>query len=236
MTTLAALAAIPGRADILPSVLGSLRPQVDLLCVYLNGWDHVPECVHDLADEYVLSRENRGAERKLNWAQSHEGIYCSCDDDFEYPPDYVETMVSAIERFGGRAIVTAHGRQYKPKASTVNDVLPKTVGMYYRRVHLGWWVNYGGTGVMAWDASRIKVPTEWPERNMLDVQLSAWAQRQRISMWLVGHEAHWLESLLPMDPKGIYKSSQRENHARRNRLIREHGAQYGWRLYRAEPA
>jgi len=232
VTVLAALAAIPGRADILPAVLESLRSQVDRLCVYLNGWDSVPECVRDLADEHVLSAENEGAERKLWWAPEHEGIYLSCDDDFCYPPDYAATMSAAVGRFGGQAIVTAHGRQYRERASTVHDVVPGSVGMYYRNVRERW-VNYGGTGVMAWDAGKVRVPRYWQHRNMLDAQLSAWANRSQIPMWLIRHEGHWLETYRPLDPQGIFRSSQREQHRRRSAIIAEHGRTHGWRLYRA---
>lgn len=232
MTVLAALAAIPGRADILPSVLHSLRPQVDVLCVYLNGWNSVPECVRGHCDDYVVSSTNQGAERKTHWADKHDGIYLSCDDDFEYPPDYAAAMVAEVERFSGEAIVTAHGRAYLGKPRDVHDVMPGSIGMYYRNVPCGRWVNYAGTGVTAWHAGTVKVPTRWEQRNNLDAQFAVWAQREQVPMWLLKHEGHWLKTYRPLDPNGIFKSSQRERHRTRSGIISRYGKEQGWLLYR----
>lgn len=216
--TLAALASIPERAKFLPRVLASLRPQVERLHVYLNGWANVPECVRDLADEYILDPANKGAETKTHWSSS-QGIYLSCDDDFLYLDGYVEAMVAAVERWNGRAIVTGHGRTYRTGATHFHHVEPKSVGLFYKRVVGGWWVNYGGTGVMAWDASRVRIPNAWPQRNILDAQVAVWAQRERVPMWLVPHEGKWIKPLALIDPNGIFRTSCRESHARRSALI-----------------
>lgn len=229
--TLASVASVPAREHLLVQALKSLRPQVDRLHVYLNGYEAVPPFVLDLADDYVLSAENQGAERKFHWAQSCPGVYLTCDDDFVYTESYVATMVGAVLRWGGRAIVTAHGRAYVPQARNVFDVVPGSLGIIHKRVSCGRWVNHGGTGVMAWDASKIAVPTTFPERNIADMQLAVWAQLNQVPIWLIPHEAHWLKSLASLDPNGIFRSSQAEGHERRNRLIRKHATEHGWKLY-----
>lgn len=229
---LAALAAIPERAGFLPQVLRSLRPHVDRLCVYLNGWTEAPKSVHDMADDFVVDPENGGAERKLWWAQDWDGHYCSVDDDFVYPPNYVATMVEAVERWRGLAFVTAHGRQYVDQPRNVHQVVPGSVGIVHRNVHQGGWVNHGGTGVMAWDAAQIQVPRDWPESNMVDMQLACWAQDHRIPMWLVSHPAHWLEPLAMLDPRGIFRASQAEGHRRRNLLLQSRDR---WSVYHVAP-
>lgn len=227
--TLAALASIPERAHFLPRVLASLRPQVERLHVYLNGWTDAPECVRDLADEYILDPANTGAERKLHWSSSnqHQGIYLSCDDDFCYLDGYVAAMCAAVEQWQGRAIVTGHGRVYRAGATHFHHVVPQSVGLFYKRVSGGWWVNYGGTGVMAWDTRTVHVPSSWPQRNILDAQLAVWAQRERVPMWLVPHEGGWIKPLALIDPNGIFRTSCRESHARRSALI----ASTEWELH-----
>lgn len=225
--TLAALAAIPGRAKFLPRVLSSLRNQVDVLCVYLNGWDSVPRCVTDLADQHVVDRENRGAERKLHWAQSHSGIYLSCDDDFAYPPDYVATMRSAVERWQGRAIITAHGRTYSGTAKNFLDTVRGSVGTVYSTVPTGRWVNHGGTGVMGWDTRVVHMPSEWPERNLADMQVALWAQQNCIPIWLIPHRAQWLHALAVSDPNGLFRRSQTDRHRRRTQALHR----TVWRLF-----
>jgi hypothetical protein len=227
---LAALASIPARAHLLPRVLKSLRPQVDRLTVYLNGYHTAPRCVLDLADQHVLDSINGGAEKKLHWSSAHTGIYLSCDDDFSYCAGYVATMCAHVAHWGGRAIVTAHGRTYLGRARGWNDLAPGSLGIIHKLVPEGRWVNYGGSGVMAWDTRCISLPNTWPLRNLTDAQIAVWAQKNRIPLWLVPHKAHWLEPLAYLDPKGIYKSSQVEGHQRRTDLIRS----ISWQLHTLE--
>lgn len=225
--TLAAIASIPSRAHLLPRALKSLRPHVDVLAVYLNGYGEAPAEITGLADLVVADPENRGAEKKFHWASEHDGIYLTCDDDFAYPPDYVPTMVEAVERFGGRAIVTAHGREYRGEPTGFHDFVRKRVGLYHQHVKRGIWVNHPGTGVMAWDARRVRIPAEWPLRNIADMQVAVWAQRNAVPIWLVPHQARWLESFATLDPGGIFRSSQAEGHARRTALLKT----TEWRLF-----
>lgn len=231
--TLAALATIPSRAQFLRPVLESLRTQVDRLHVYLNGHDHVPKVVEELADEHVLDGQNRGAEKKFHWTDRWDGIYLTCDDDFRYvgQPAYVETMVAAVERFDGRAIVTAHGRVYQGNPKNVHAHAPGTRGIIHHPVKQSCFVNHGGTGVMAFDTRVVRPPATFPEQNMADMQLAVWAQLERVAMWLVKHKARWLDSLATLDPNGLFRRSQAENHERRNRVLRAHGAKHGWTLY-----
>lgn len=229
MAVLAALATIPTREAFLPLVLRSLRQQVDRLCVYLNGHESVPASVLELADEHVLDSTNVGAERKFWWAEKHDGVYLSCDDDIVYPADYAAAMAAAVDERGGGEIVTAHGRCYVGRPSAVHEVTGP-IGFFHKRVDCGRRINHGGTGVMAWDASRIRMPTEWTERNMADLQVAVWAQRAGIPLWLVPHQAHWLQPLALTDPNGIYKTAQAERFQRRNALLAAHGREHGWKL------
>lgn len=229
--TLAALAALPRRAALLPQVLQSLRPQVQRLCVYLNGYREVPACVRELADEHVLDHENAGAERKLMWADRHSGLYLSCDDDIVYPPDYVAVMTAAIAEHGPRVLVTGHGRIYLGTPRTVHQVLAGSVGLFHRRIDCGRAVNHGGTGVMAWDARAVRVPTSWAYRNILDMQLAIWAQRERVPMWLVPHQANWFKPLALTDPEALFAQSQNQSHGRRNQLLTAQSESNGWHLW-----
>jgi hypothetical protein len=213
-------------------VLASLRPHVDRLHVYLNGYRHVPACVRELADEHILDPENGGAERKLYWSSLHaEGCcYLACDDDFCYLGNYVQTMVAAVEQWCGQAIVTAHGRSYAGRARGFFDIVPGSLGTIHRRTE-GRWVNHAGSGTMAFDTRTVRLPSEWPERNATDAQVSVWAQKNRVPIWLVPHPAKWLVSLASSDPQGIFRTSQRDKHRVKNSLI----SSIEWSLYKVEP-
>jgi hypothetical protein len=130
-------------------------------------------------------------------------------------------MREAVEMWDGRAIVSAHGRVYGPRARRVNDAEPGSIGVFTHRCGARW-VNHAGTGVMAWDARRIRVPAEWPEKNAADMQLAIWAQLHEVPIWRVGHASGWLRGLGMMDPHGLYQRSQREGHMRRNEMLARH--------------
>ncbi len=235
---MAAMASQPRREGFLAQVLGALVPQVDQIAIFLNGYERPPVLVQELANagklRFVLGAENLGAEQKFHWAAEWDGVYLSTDDDIIYPADYAATMVAEVERWHGRALVAAHGRVYKPRAWQVHDVMPGSVGHFYARIDESRWVNHAGTGVMAWDARILKVPTVWTERNLADLQLALWAQLHEVPTRLITHQAHWIKSLAPLDPKGIFKTSQRQNHARRNAAIKAHGVSRGWKVYKVE--
>jgi hypothetical protein len=229
--TIGALATVPRREGYLERVIAAVRPQVDTLCVYLNGYSEVPSFVAANADEFILDPVNNGAERKLHWASLFDGVYLSLDDDFDYPPDYVSRMVAEVKRWGGLAVTVAHGRTYQGEPTSVHQVSPGSVGMYYRRVPEGRWVNHGSTGLMALDTTRVRPPQEWQHRNMADMQFAVWCQRSKVPMRLIEHEAHWIDTFCPLDPDGIYKSSQREGHRRRNEMLSAHGKCDGWKVF-----
>jgi hypothetical protein len=225
MRTLVALATTPDRVALLSESLPSLRKQCDRLHVYLNGHTEVPPVVWDLADEHVLSSVNAGADKKLHWAHQHDGVYLSCDDDFVYPPDYVPRMAGAVQHWGGKALVTAHGRVFPPQPKDMADQVCRAT--LNSRVPHGRWVNHAGTGVLAWDASQIKVPLEFPVQNRSDVQLSAWANQQGIPIWVVPHNPTWLR---PIRHQGtsVGASSRAERHATNNALLHAHPE---WKLH-----
>lgn len=228
--TLAALATIPRRVELLEQTLASLRPQVDRLHVYLNGYDldKVPACVHEYADAFAFSATNEGAERKFWWADKHDGIYLSCDDDIVYPDNYVATMTAALAEHGG--IVTAHGRTYLGRPETVHNVVPGSIGIYHRRIDNGHPVNHGGTGVMCWDTREVSMPTAWPLKNIADMQVAVWAQLEGVPMWLIAHQANWLKSGALHDPESIWHASRVDGHRRRSELLRQHGERTPWRM------
>jgi hypothetical protein len=231
VTTLVAVATTLERVALLPSSLGSLRPQCDLLHVYLNGHAEVPEVVRELADVWILAPENTGPARKFHWAHAHAGVYLSCDDDFIYPPNYVARMTAELARWtallDAPLFVTAHGRTYPPHPKDCADQIGGTATLQSNVPH-GRWVNHAGTGVLAWDASKIKVPLEFPVRhNCHDVQVSAWANARGIPIWTVPHTSGWLRAIRHTGST-LGKQSRAEGHATKQALLLQHPE---WKLY-----
>ena len=114
----ASLASIPERERSLQQTVASLLPQVDRLGVYLNGYDSVPDFLHDPRIDVARSEEtgDRGDAGKFFWSDAGDFDYhLACDDDLLYPPDFAATMVAACDRHGRRALVGLHGALMREK-------------------------------------------------------------------------------------------------------------------------
>ncbi len=219
--SLAALATCPGREAALAIALASLRPQVARLHVVCHDVEQPPDCVRDLADHWVCQPDVRGANAKLDWARSWSGLYLACDDDFEYPADYAETMLRWVKRWKGRALVVGHGRTLKRKARSFTHAAAAGTA---RTASTGAWINYPGAGALAFD-TRLQVPDDIPGKNIEEPHLAIWAQREGVPIWLVPHPANWLRWLLVDQPElpTIWAEEKANGFARRNAVIATHG-------------
>lgn len=220
-----ALATIPEREATLHSVLLALRVQADVLCCYLNGWSETPAYVDRLADVVVRDPNRSGASRKFHWAGSCSGAYVTCDDDICYPPDYVEVMAGWVRHWKGRAVVTAHGRTYRGSPKDWNDYSDRAV---FPRHEEGRWINYPGTGVMAFDASAIKPQPDPHQRTTCDMQTALYCQEHRIPIWLAPHEERWLSLLPTHKVSSLYSEAAADGFRDRNELL---ASRSEWVLY-----
>lgn len=218
MSILAVMATVPGREEALALCLLSLRPQVDQIKVICHDMTEPPQCVRDGADEWICEPDSRGSAAKLHWAKSHVGLYLGCDDDFLYPPDYVETMQRWVRRWKGRALVTCHGRILKPQSVEFGNV----THFWPPQGHTdGGWINYPGGCAMAFD-TRLGVPDRVPGKNLEEAHLAVWAQLNRVPIWLVPHPKGWLGYLLNdrKDLPTIWTSEKRAAFANRNAVFK----------------
>lgn len=191
----AALATFPARLPTLEKVLQRLRPQVDRLCVYCDKYEDAPPIVKSLADEYCCG--DKGDAGKFAWAQAEEGYYLTCDDDLLYDPHYVEWMIAEVQRWGGRAIVTAHGRTFQgPAKDFLSDNRDGTQHDFSRSIGEGAWINWPGTGCMATDLSVRTLPVENLVKNACDNVLALWGQVFHIPMWWAGRSRQMVDDLV----------------------------------------
>ena len=231
MPTLAVLATIPGREAALAICLRSLRPQVDEIRVVCNGFSEPPAIVTELADSYDLDPvDQHGSAAKLRFAAAWTGLYLGCDDDLEYPADYVERMRGRVQRWKGRAIVTCHGRILKPAATSFLSV---EAAWAPQQANPGAWINYPGGCAIAFD-SRLALPAFVPGKNLEEAHLAVWAQRRGVPIWLAAHDAGWLRYLLNGTKlPTIWAEEKAVRFANRNRVLAPIGNGEGWKVYHA---
>jgi FkbM family methyltransferase len=192
----ASLATIPARERGLQRVVEALLPQVDTLGVYLNEYDRVPRFLD--RDGILVARSQstgvRGDAGKFFWAGTMSGYQLVCDDDIDYPEEYVERLVEGIERHRRRAVVGFHGRVLREGVADYH-----TSGRllhFTRALTSDSAVHVLGTGVAGYHVSALNVGSEdFPAPNMADVWLALLGQRQRVPFVCLHHADRWLSEL-----------------------------------------
>ena len=232
----ASLATIPARESGLQCVVEALLPQVDALGVYLNEYDRVPSFLD--REEIVVARSQdtgvRGDAGKFFWAGTTSGYQLVCDDDIDYPEDYVDQLVEGIERHQRRAVVGFHG-----------CVLHDSVTDYHRSRRLLHFthalatdapVHVLGTGVSGYYTSAIGVSSKdfVGSPNIADIRLALLGQRQRVPFVCLRRADGWLSELPGFREESVYIRARRHSSVRgagpgpETLAVREHGR---WELH-----
>ena len=114
-----AMASYPLRKAGMVKVFKQLLPQCDHFCLYLNGYDEIPEeLLEAISDKdrlkvtIEIGGKNLKDYGKFFWWKRFPGYYLTVDDDLEYPEDYVKTLVSRMDDFKDNAVLGLHGNDF----------------------------------------------------------------------------------------------------------------------------
>jgi hypothetical protein len=214
----ASLATIPNRP--VEAVMRSLRPQVDVLAVHVNG-PVVPECVRELADEVIHDPQDKlRCMSRLVWVEEARKRGCSTylpvDDDLLYPHNYAEVMAYEVAQWHGEALVSLLTRRYE---GTVTRWLEPSARIYWdSELRVGAWHNFPGVGVMAFDPRKHAIPCELAPYGS-DGYIAEWAQRNHVPIWNPPHPQGWLKYLLPAGADTIWDRAAASGFAVENEWI-----------------
>ncbi|HMS94574.1 MAG TPA: hypothetical protein PKA03_05040 [Tabrizicola sp.] len=114
------LATFPPRAGILMEAIQSILPQVDRLCVCLNGYTRVPPELGDLqkVETLIPDRDLKDA-GKFAFPVAADDLVFTIDDDIRYPKDYVSGTVRVFDEIDPATNVLGHlGHALVPKAAS----------------------------------------------------------------------------------------------------------------------
>lgn len=197
------IASIRNREKALEKVIQSLENQTvkpHQINVYLNDYPRTPEFAKDLKIKtnftLGLAKENgnKGDAGKFHKIGEEKGYYLSCDDDLEYPVDYVENLLNGIEYYKRKKILTFHG-----------SLLRFPVRNYYKNRKIFHFkhdvpepvpVHVGGTGVMGFHTDTLKLNlADFKELNMADIWVALQAQEQKIGIVVAPHPEGWIKIL-----------------------------------------
>ena len=210
MDITANLATIEARKGTLQEVVDSLRFQVDVVRVYGN--DYVPQLEGDNVEVY--SGPDYTDNAKFFWLPISKGLYLSCDDDIIYPPNYVNTILKARNKYPNTWL-TFHGR--KLKGLNLNYYTEHHSYQCLRDVEGDYEVDVVGTGVSAFDTDLIKFdPLTWNDYRMSDLLASLELAKKDIKAVCLGHKRFWIKSAKSHLRQSIHQREQ--GNTRQNQL------------------
>lgn len=195
------IATVPHREDMLQTVINSLINQVDRIHVMLNGHKDIPYFLKQLEFhtdkiEYFKMDNSTGDAAKFYGVEKLKDYVFTCDDDIQYPADYIQIMIAELQRHGNKVILTNHGREMnrKPVTSIYSDrIATHHTFAETKSVKL----DIGGSGVMAWHTDFFKPKyLEFKRKNMADIWVAKQAKEQGLKIMMNPHPANWL---VPLD-------------------------------------
>jgi hypothetical protein len=230
----ASMSTIAWREPGLACAVSSVLPQVDRLNVFLQGYNHVPDCLRDPKVSVVRDNEAPesavlGASAKFHWLWHglvDVGYHFTVDDDIIYPPDYVSRCVAKIEQYGRRAVVGYHGILYKKR---VQDYFrDRRCWTFRHKCDSGRFVHTLGTGTASFHTSTLKLTrADFAQANSCDLYLGIACQKQRVPVVCLARKTGYLKPLpLSADPRA---ASAPDEYARR--MVEIHDSWPNWEVH-----
>ncbi|MBN7762757.1 hypothetical protein JYP52_16575 [Nitratireductor aquibiodomus] len=223
------IATYPLRKEIIGQTLLSLKDQCDVVRIYFNNYDRIPDEVGDALSgchwEAVIDRTSKKrASAKFHWAYE-PGYHIICDDDIIYPTNYTEHMIGTIDRYQRSAIIGVHGVLY---SETITDSKNSRRLIYDARTQLeeDEPVHLLGTGTVAFHSSTVSdAPLKDVERipYSIDEAFCVICKRHRIPLVAVTRPEAWLK-VNPRMRYGLHEEKLQGGHRRREitELLQRH--------------
>lgn len=189
------MASFPGRENSLEEAVKSILPQCDELNIYLNNYNSVPSYLQHPKINVFRSQEelgDLGDVGKFYTVADQDGYIFTVDDKLIYPGNYVAEMISAIEKYNRKAVVSCHGRNVKPNCESYYHDYYKTFRCLDAVVN-DEFAHVVGTGVLAWHSSTIEVElSAFKSSNMSDIWFSILLQKEKVPALILNHAARWI--------------------------------------------
>lgn len=209
------LATIPSRTSIISRVVASLIDQVDLINLAVAIDPDMPAQIelnhpnitrsHGKINPTFHDNSLQDAARWIN-APTDPGHYVLvCDDDIEYPSNYVQEMTGYMKSpFNNRVILSCMGKKLKPRpiqSFFKDEVLCLKT---FEKVSAFYSVEIPGACAMVYHTDRIVITPDDIESPNSDICTGVIAKRKGVQCFVVPHSADWLTNLMPLLPPDTY--------------------------------
>ena len=170
---------------------------IDKFRIYLNEFKEIPaDFPTDPRIEYLIGVPNIKDSGKFHWAYTNKNeYYFTVDDDLFYPADFFTEHINSLNKYNGEILVTIHGKRVPVTPKNFHDTLKPA----YHCIKVNptdVWVHLGGTGVMAFDNSKIKLPKDLIKKHgMCDLWLGQYAQLNNIGILCRQHKADHIQAI-----------------------------------------
>jgi len=222
MTISINIATYSQRSEPVKVAIESIKKQTvkpDVIRVFYN--DYEPESIEGVEQHYSGFDYTDNA--KFIWldeiraTKKHE-IYFTCDDDLEYPPDYIERTIEQMKRYP-KHLVSYHGRFLRGTNRSYyhgHRQFPCLITQPNDEV-----IHVPGSGVSAFN-TREFLPDimQYPERKMTDVLLGLEMAKNGIRGICLKHESMWIQHQPINTDNSIYATEHRKGH-RQSELANE---------------
>ena len=214
----AGMATVPGNEAALFRAVNSLLPQVDRIDLYGNVFEQLPALLQGHPKlRCVVDREGtRYGDAGKFWGLQDcvDTIYLSCDDDIDYPADYVQRMVEVLARHGGACAVSVHAALMRQCADDVvryyYDGETRTVFHFERELHGERRAHVPGTGTTVVHSHFVKPGMAYFQQpNMADLWLAQYLLENALPVVAIARPAGWLKQL-PVDRPTIFEHSAQQ--------------------------
>lgn len=223
----AGMATVKGNEKAMLTAIVSLLPQVDQVYLYLNHYDQVPDVLQRFGERVVCRLDPEGtrwgdAGKFFGVEHEQNAIYLTCDDDIEYPTDYVLRMAQALAETRGEQAAGVHAAVLAQPFSHYYDPCVRHVWHFEQVLTRERAAHVLGTGTVAFHTSRIAPGMDaFPSANMADIWFARWLLERGIGSRTVARPPRWLKAIEVSRPTiydtsrrregGLYDTSQRQD-------------------------
>lgn len=182
------------RKETLIKTIESIYNQSDIINVSLNNYSEIPLELYDKKINIFITNNEKGDAYKFYRLNNSNGYFFTIDDDLIYPKNYTEYMISKVEYYNRKNIITIHGRNFK--SFPINSYYSKNAEVLHFRqtLKIDKSVQFGGTGVMAFHTDLFKVGIDYFEYpNMADVWIGKFAKENGLRIMCVEHDSNFIK-------------------------------------------
>ncbi len=192
------VATIYDRRDSLRETVKSIIDQVDKLIVYQNGYHEIFDFLQNPKIEVRSSLKtgvDMGDAGKFFRLNEYDNVYYfSIDDDLIYPKTYVSDMVKKCLEFDNKKVITHHGRSFNkfPIDSYYGSASERYACLHEVKSDVK--VQFGGTGVMCFHTSLLKIPFGYFKNpNMGDIWVGKYCIENNIDIICLKHDKGYIK-------------------------------------------